>query len=287
MKRIVYLLAFCLLTACYQEVDLHVPFEGSKMVLEGYVSPGKGLDLKIKKSFDPYEYTEFGEDGYWVNGARTYIYQAGQLIDSCRELGDGRYLSMHPEYYSAGGEYEVRINAPGLGAVYVEDIRIPEETLVDTNAFTFRMHESMYSLTLTVSFINPDHYVNYIGRSWHDSHTDNPLETWIVMDEHIIEECEGDLIFVSNKCETGPFEAVFSSTLKKRTKPGSTDREFLPKSYVYFEVGQVDARFRDYVESATAPDEPFIEPKLNPGNVDGGYGYIVGWNPVGFTYKLK
>ena len=106
------------------------------------------------------------------------------------------------------------------------------------------------------------------------------------MDEHIIEQCEGDLIYLSNKCEVEPtFKAVFLSELKQATIPGGDDI-FLPRSYVYFEIGQVDPRYRDYVETANASDEPFIEPKLDPGNAEGGYGFIVGWNPVGFTYKL-
>ena len=282
-------LIYGLLPGCYQEVDLKVPFEGSKMVLEGYISPGKGLELEIRKSFDPYEYTEFGEDGYRVNGASAYIYQAGQLIDSCRELGDGRYLSLHPDLYSAGEVYEARVFAPNLSEVYVEDIRIPEEALINPDEFTFQMQENRYYLHLTVSLQNPDYYAVYRASSWRDSRVDFPLNTWTSRFQHIIDECDGDnILYVSNKCEAeSAFEIVFRSELIGRLNPSESDEVFLPKSYVYFEVGQVDARFRDYVESATASDEPFIEPKLNPGNAEGGYGFIVGWNPVGFTYKLK
>src|SRR5690606_5237671 len=259
----------------------------SRMVLEGYISPGKGLDLEIRKTFDPYAHTDFDKDGYWVSGARVYIYQAGRLIDSCRQTDKGRYLSLHPEGYQAGVTYEVRIAAPDIAEVYVDDIRIPAELLVNPDEFSFKMQDERYYLQLTTRLLNPDHYAVYIGRSWHDSQVENPLNTSISLDEHIIEQCEGDLSYISNKCEAGPsFEAVFRSRLKESSEPGEFDDVFLPRFYVYFEIGQVDVRYRDYVESATASDEPFIEPKLDPGNVEGGYGFIVGWNPVGFTYKL-
>lgn len=134
---------------------------------------------------------------------------------------------------------------------------------------------------------NPDRYAVVIGRSWHDSQAEKPLNTWIALDEHIIEECEGDLAFVSNLCESeAEYEVVFRSGLKESSRPGTEDDVFLPKSYVYFEIGQVDVRYRDYVETANTSDEPFIEPKLDPGNAQGGYGFIVGWNPVPFRYNL-
>src|SRR5690606_10765248 len=150
---------------------------------------GKGLDLEIRKSFDPYEYTAFDENGYHVAGARVLIYQAGRLIDSCRAIGTGRYLSLHPDLYSAGDTYEVRVTAPDVEEVYAEDIRIPEEALVDPDSFVFQMHETRYSMTLSVSLQNPDHYAVYRARSWYDSRAEKPLDTWVSRNEHTIDEC--------------------------------------------------------------------------------------------------
>lgn len=281
-------LIFTFPAGCYQEVDLKVPFEGPKMVLEGYLSPGKGLDLEIRRTFDPYVHTDFDEDGYWVTGARVDVYRQGQIIDSCRETEKGRYLSLHPELYRAGEEYEVRVMASDFEEVFVDDIHIPAQSLVKPDEFTFQLTENRDYLNLTASLQNPDHYATYRAKSWHDSRVVNPLDTWISRDQNTTYECDGDrLYYLSNKCEAGPsFEVKFRSELKKRVKFSDFDKVFLPKSYVYFEVGQVDVRYRDYVETANASDEPFIEPKLDPGNAEGGYGFIVGWNPVGFTYKL-
>jgi len=286
MRKILFWFTFILLTGCYQKVDLNVPFEGSKMVLEGFLSPDKGLDLQIRKTFDPYAHTDFDEDRYLVTNARVSIYQEGILIDSCRQTGNGRYLSLHPEMYRAGKVYEVQITTPGIQQVYVPDIRIPKESLVSPDEFNFKMQEERYYLLLSTTILNPDHYAIFIGRSWHDSRAKNPLDTWIAMDEHIIDECEGDLLYVSNKCEAGSgFEVVFLSELKQSTIPGGDD-VFLPKSYIHYEVGQVDPRYKDFINKSNASDEPFIEPTLDPGNVEGGYGFIVGWNTESFTYEL-
>lgn len=98
--------------------------------------------------------------------------------------------------------------------------------------------------------------------------------------------CDADAIFISNKCKTGDsFKGEYYIDLYK-SAPGVWEEEFLPKKYVYFEVGQVDPRFKDYIEKSDSSDEPFIEPSLDSGNVEGGYGFIVGWNPVSFTYRL-
>lgn len=274
------------LTGCYQEVDLSVPFEGSKMVLDGYLTPQKGLDLWIKKTFDPYEHSEFGEHGYFVTHARVNIWQDGALIDSCREIEKGHYRSFHPEKYEANAAYEVRITASEFPEVKVRDIHIPEESLVEPDLFSFRLEKDKKSAYLEVSFQNPDHYTVYEGKAYYDNHEINEVSMGPIYVDNPGPSCDADAIFISNRCKAGKlFKSEYFIDLYKST-PGVWEEEFLPKEYVYFEVGQIDPRYKNYIEESDASDEPFIEPSLDAGNAEGGYGFILGWNTASFTYRL-
>ncbi|MBY5960275.1 hypothetical protein KUV50_19155 [Membranicola marinus] len=98
--------------------------------------------------------------------------------------------------------------------------------------------------------------------------------------------CDADATFISNRCKTADsFKGEYYIDLYKST-PGVWEDEFLPKEYIYMEVGQVEPRYKTYIEKNDASDEPFIEPSLDTGNAQGGYGFIVGWNTVSFTYQL-
>lgn len=256
------------------------------MVLEGFLSPDKGLDLRIRKTFDPYAQTAFDEDGYLVTNARVSIYQDGILIDSCEENGKGQYLSIHPDVYDETKSYEVRINAPNLPEAYVRDIKTPSEPLVNLEQSSFRLEKENESAYAEVTLQNPDHYAIYEVKARYDSRQINEVPVSAIQENTVGASCEMDSYYISNKCKAGgSFKATYYIELYKSI-PGEWENEFLPKDYIYIEVGQVDPRYRDYIDKSNASDEPFIEPTLDPGNVDGGYGFIVGWNTEAFTYEL-
>ena len=261
MKRLIFLLILpvFLLTGCYQEVDLSVPFEGSKMVLEGYLSPQKGLDLWIKKTFDPYKHTEFGEDGYFVTQANVQVWQDGVLIDSCREIEKGHYLSLYPEKYEANAAYEVRITASELPEVMVRDIRIPGESLVEQDQFSFFLdHENKIAM-LKTTFQNPDYYAIYYGKAWYDSHAKNELDLSLETEGSSELECDEDWRYASNKCEAGSsfMKNYFLYPYEQIDYPWG-DKVLLPKKYIYIEMGQIDPLFKKYIEKSDSSDEPFI-----------------------------
>lgn len=289
LKRLSFLwiVPILLLTDCYQAVDLSVPFEGSRMVLDGYLSPQKGLDLWIKKTFDPYLHSEFGDEGYFVTKARVHIWKDGVLIDSCQEISKGHYLSLHPEKYDANETYQVQISAHDLPNVIVHEIVIPKESLVLPESFSFILDRENKISMLETTFLNPDYYAIYHGKAWYDSHTKNALDLSLQSVGSSELECDDDWRYASNKCEAGSsFKKNYFLYPYERIDYPWGDKVFLPKNYIYIEIGQIDPLFKKYIEKSDSSDEPFIEPTLDPGNAEGGYGFIVGWNTMSFTYRL-
>lgn len=152
--------------------------------------------------------------------------------------------------------------------------------------FSFSLDKEEKKGQLKVVFHNPDGYALYYSKAYYDSNSKNFLYLVPSQEGQTGEVCDEFNYIFSNKCIAGSTfrKTFFVYPFKRNLQTG--EKEFLPKNHLYFEVGQIDARYKNYIEKSDASDEPFIEPTLDPGNVVGGYGFIVGWNTVSFTYRL-
>ena len=112
-----YIIIFCtIFSACERAVELDVPYEGDKLVVNGFVQPDSVVYLRVTRSQPPGR-SVFPE----VPGAVVKLKAGAEILPLLWQVigGKGYFVSAQPA--KPGLEYTVSVAAPGLDTIFAKD----------------------------------------------------------------------------------------------------------------------------------------------------------------------
>lgn len=125
MKAIKWYLVLCvLLTACEKKVEMDVPYDGDKLVVNSFIQPDSVVYLRITRSQPPGS-SSFPE----VPGAAVELKAGNEVLPLRWDVinGKGYFVSTKPA--KAGVEYNISVSASGLDTVTAKDT-LPRKPLL-------------------------------------------------------------------------------------------------------------------------------------------------------------
>ncbi len=260
---------------CTKMLDVKPDPVEPTLEIKGTISPQSGLEVIVKHTRTPYEWIPLPLDSaFLVDNAEIEIYHQDTLVDVGRYRGNSFYQSRYPDRIIAGEEYAVKVAAEGYPEARIENIFVPESP-PEVRGFRLtpfpNRSENLTRVKDTLFF----EVKNERGlTAYHiDIRYENiPLDTrtsYINYLEETFDPCEGTYYF-TNKC--------FSDTWIPRKYEYSYDRT--QKASTWFHISVIDPVVVEYRESGYFYGDAFVEPPLYKGNIEGGFGYIVGENKV-------
>lgn len=120
-----YSIIFCVIfSACEKTVELDIPYEGDKLVVNSFIQPDSVVYLRITRSQPPGG-SEFPE----VPGAKVELKAGAEILPVQWHIigGKGYYVSTRPA--KSGVEYNISVSAAGLDTVTAKDT-LPRKPLL-------------------------------------------------------------------------------------------------------------------------------------------------------------
>ncbi|MBO9154601.1 DUF4249 domain-containing protein [Chitinophaga sp. GCM10012297] len=120
-----YGIIFCLIfSACERTVELDIPYEGDKLVVNGFIQPDSVVYLRVTRSQPPGG-SEFPE----VRSARVELKAGAEILPLQWQVigGKGYFVSAKPA--KPGVEYNISVSAAGLDTVTARDT-LPRKPLL-------------------------------------------------------------------------------------------------------------------------------------------------------------
>lgn len=117
-----------------KEIELNIPFEGEKVVVEGRIFPNEPLKIRLYKTFDP--------DSEAINielkAATVLLIENDSVIDTLEYLPEPGELFLGSLYCSKtnflpdfNDSYRIHVQAPGLPTAQSAKIHFPEAPEID------------------------------------------------------------------------------------------------------------------------------------------------------------
>lgn len=270
-----------LMMSCSKIIQVDYDQIESKLVLQGRLSPQRGLEVLVYRTKNPYEWVPVDslEKIYFVENAVVEIYHRDTLVDEAIHQGQSFYQSEDPSRISAGMDYSVRVSASGMSSVQVDQIQVPPEppevknfklTPFPDNGTSFYKRD-----TLFFEVKNRPEYTVFAVDVRYENY---PIDDYDGFLEHFGESfdpCDG-LYYFTNTC--------FTESWIERKQQYYFDRK--TDRNAFFLISIIESKIMDFIEDVSGDgDDGFTEPPMHQGNVEGGFGYIVGENQVRFPYK--
>lgn len=247
-----------------------------RLEVKGTISPQSGLEVIVQHTRTPYEWIPTPLDSaFLVDHAEIEIYHQDTLVDVSRYRGNSFYKSRFPNHIIAGEEYAVKVTAEGYPPVRIEKILVPESP---PEVSGFRLtpfpniseNQTQVRDTLFFEVKNSAELLTYRIDVRYENIPLNKYTSYIDSFEETFDPCEGTYYF-TNRCFSDAwiprkYEYSYNQTEDRTT---------------FFHISIIDPIVLDYIESGAFYGENiFVEPPLYKGNVDGGFGYIVGENKI-------
>lgn len=260
--------------SCTKKLEVKPDSIEEQLEIKGTISPQSGLEVIIKHTRAPYEWIPLPLDSaFMVENAKVKIYHRDTLLDDCRYMGESFYKSQNPERILSGQEYTVKVEAKGYPPAHVENIFVPESP-PDVREFRLTPYPDNAKKnlrdTLYFEVKNKPELITYRIDIRYDNIPLNEKISYIYHFSEIFDACEG-IYYFTNKCFSEPWIPRKYEYLYQ-----------LPEDRApYFHISIIESAVLDYIETGYFYGESgFVEPPLYQGNVEGGFGYIVGENKV-------
>ena len=137
IRKYVHLLPIILLlVSCTKYIEFSPPYEGDKIVINGYLSPNEGARIKITHSINPVG-KYLLSDSLLVKDASAALYEIGIKLIDLEYKGNGFYsLPDSPSVeLLAGHKYKLMVQSEIYGNAESEEITLPKQA--EINNFKF------------------------------------------------------------------------------------------------------------------------------------------------------
>lgn len=248
----------------------------SLLEIKGTISPQSGLEVIVQHTRSPYEWIPMPLDSaFVVDDAEISIYHQDTLVDVCIYQGNSFYQSRLPHSIIPGEVYSVKVKAAKYPPAAIENILVPESPpeVRALRLAPFPNRSDNLSLVKDSLFFDVKNYRGFTVYRIDVRYDSLPLNSYISYIgnlEETFDPCEGTYYF-TNRC----FSDSWISRIYEYSYDRSEDRK------TYFHISVIDPKVLDFIQSGYfSGEDVFVEPPLYQGNVDGGFGYIVGENKI-------
>jgi hypothetical protein len=295
IKKYFHLLpVILLLVSCSKYIEFSPPYEGDKIVINGYISPTEGAKIKITHSINPVgKYLR--SDSLLVKDASAALYKNGIKLIDLNYQGKGIYgLLDSPQIeLLAGHKYKLVVQTKLYGNAESEEITLPEQA--EINDFKFEEIGDSYGSgsgngLFSFSISEPKEkescfsieVVTKDDRSLYFGHYPR------IEGEIYFESCEtavSNMNIYSNECGFANQVHQYSFDVKY-SDDGYSSQYYQPLT---IKIGTVSRDLYEYAKSYSdmaGLEFGFAEPTILKSNIKGGYGLLYGSNTVSFPIEL-
>ena len=139
MKRLVGILfLFISLSSCEKELNIDLPFEGSRLVIYCLMNPDSAWSVKVGKTIPA---TGDHALDWGIETARVVVLEDGIAIDTLQHTGQGRYRSASAKGPRFNHDYQLNVQATNFPTAETLSEHLPDPVTVDK----FRFDESVSS----------------------------------------------------------------------------------------------------------------------------------------------
>ncbi len=138
IRKYIHLLLYTfLLVSCTKYIEFSPPYEGDKIVINGYLSPSDGVKIKITHSINPVG-KYLWSDSLLVKDASAELYGNGIKLVDLKYVGKGYYGFPNSSGIKllAGNKYKLMVQSEQYGKAESEEIILPEQPEIDYFSFT-------------------------------------------------------------------------------------------------------------------------------------------------------
>ena len=279
-------------TGCEKAVDVDVPFESPKLVLNGFMNPDSSFSAHISKS----QFVLDRADLKNIPDATVRIYEGENLLGEMEHQEEGLYKL--PDIFPEPGKtYTIQAEKAGFAEVNAKEIVLNPLNISDFKydttgvkeigeikvAYEFTLHDpagekNYYLLRLTEKGLRKTYY----GLN---SETEEPEWKWLPY-VHLLSTESADLLMESycvgfSGC--GFFlrddfldGKDYRIKLTSRYYKNQHDRDNFKDVSYYFAIYQISETYYRYLKTLDQnqgiQDNPFAEPAKVYSNIEGGYG---------------
>lgn len=293
-KYIPLLSVILLLVSCSKYIEFSPPYEGDKLVINGYISPNEGAKIKITHSINPVG-KYLLSDSLIVKDATAALYENGVKLIDLEYVGKGFYgLQDSPAIeLLAGHSYKLIVQSERYGKAESEEITLPEQAVI--NDFKFGEMVEIYSqeyALFSFSVSKPSEKESCFSI---DVVTKNNKSLFFMRyplkdGEIFFESCEaivggygGSMTVYSNEC--GFTNQVHQYVTNIKYYNGQTTEYYNP---LIVKISTVSRVLFDYAKSysqMSGLELGFSQPPILKSNIKGGYGLFYGLNT--FSYDIS
>lgn len=292
IRKYIHLLSvFLLLVSCSKYIEFSPPYEGDKIVINGYISPTEGAKIKITHSINPVgKYLR--SDSLLVKDASAALYENGIKLIDLKYIGKGFYgLPDSPSVeLLAGHKYKLIVQSDRYGKAESEEISLPEQPEINDlkfgeNVEIYGQEHALFSFPIS----EPNKKESYFSI---DAVTKNNESLYFDRyprkeGEIFFESCEaniGGLNIYSNEC--GFTNQVHNYVLRLKYYDGTSSFYYKP---LIIRIGTVSRDLYEYAISYSdmaGLEFGFAEPPILKSNINGGYGLLYGANTISYSIEL-
>ena len=283
-----------LLVSCSKYIEFLPPYEGDKIVINGYLSPNEGAKIKITHSINPVG-KYLLSDSLLIKDASAALYENGIKMIDLKYGGKGFYgLPDSPSVeLRAGNKYKLIVQSDRYGSAESEEITLPEKPEIvdfkfeeigyfngsgsENGLFSFSISEpnekesffSIEVLTKDDRSLYFGHYPRIEGEIYFES-----CETYV-----------GSMNIYSNECGFTNLVHQYNFDLKY-SDDGYSSKYYQP---LIIRIGTVSRDLYEYSKSYSQLEGielGFAEPPILKSNIKGGYGLLYGANTISFPIEL-
>ncbi|HCY41087.1 MAG TPA: hypothetical protein DHV48_06990 [Prolixibacteraceae bacterium] len=295
IRRYIHLLLLpFLLVSCTKYIEFSPPYEGDKIVINGYLSPNEGVRIKITHSINPVgKYLR--SDSLIVKDAVAALYENGVKLIDLEYTGKGFYgLPDTPAVeLLAGHKYKLIVQTEQYGKAESEEITLPAKP--EINNFNFEEIGYVYGsgsenglFSFSISKPNEKEACFSIQVVTKDNRSLFFMHYPLIQGRNYFESCgtgAGGMSIYSNEC--GFTNQVHQYSVEtKYFENWNISHYYNP---LIIRIGTVSRDVYDYGKSYTQLDGMefgFAEPPIQKSNIKGGYGLLYGSNTISFPIEL-
>jgi len=295
VRKYIHLLSvILLLVSCSKYIEFSPPYEGDKLVINGYISPNEGARIKITHSINPVgQYLR--SDSLLVKDALVTLYENGVKLIELKYQGKGIYGlpdSPHTELL-AGHKYKLIVQTERYGNAESEEITVPEQPKINDFKFEeigkvygFGSENGLFSFSISEPSEKESCFsievVTKDDRSLYFGHYPR------IEGEIYFESCEtyvGSINIYSNECGFTNQIHQYNFDLKY-SDDGYSSKYYKP---LIIKIGTVSRELYEYAKSYSQLDGMefgFSEPPILKSNITGGYGLLYGSNTISYPIEF-
>ncbi len=285
--------------ACEKDVEVKIPVENSKLVLNGLINANNTFRVTVGKSLGILDTA--GSNSFTVNNAFIQLYENGLLKDTLLyNATNNLYAAKNNSRALPGNTYLLNANAPGLvpvqaetavpATIVLQNIIKRENAKTDNSGnqldeikFSFldnSQQGNFYLIKIKRPIYQSGNTVQYEGIYCIKS-TDKDIDRGAGSDPTDFESCIDQEFLISDKNFNGKLKelVVFINHSQMasltNTSNGRTYKPVIELNHITQDHYKYRKSFTAYKD---AEDNPFAEPVLVYGNIKNGYGIFSAFN---------